>query len=514
MIVPYKNTNMKVIDRNIINSKITFYDITKDGQLIKYSYKEFEQLVDLIKNYFLSNYNIKFGETVLIGYYGTCLAKLASVFACLELGLSISIVDYNITIISPESATKTKLLSPIHYFICEDDEFPKENPKSKYAILVKHCLNTIYFTDIKNHQYNKDLNCKVKIDPKSIAMRCTSSGTTGTPKIIEHSHEFLFDLCQRNSKMFYGNVVNEKCLGHGSGPATYFIPTLMSKDVKNVYNYWGEGSEFNDTGYFMRNENIFDHIMIAYTHDIDGYLNNINEDNPPSRTIIYTLSTIKKEWIPYVRENKIKDIISIFGTSETSGPLFLNYATDKNFVQNKFNLVDDYYKISFTEKNILEVDIPIYNRKLCTNDEFEIRNDGFYHNGRSDLIRINGHVVDIHSHNKILEVLSPYLDAKFVYDPAINEIYLAVWKNTLDLHILVDKINTKIGTICWAHHISKYEILNPNSFFTGIKMDNQLLRDYFRSNVEIKSNISNFILAHKDEYLNIFEGLECKNDQV
>jgi hypothetical protein len=282
----------------------------------------------------------------------------------------------------------------------------------------------------------------------------------------------------------------------------------MSKDVKNVYNYWGEGSEFNDEKYFMRNENIFDHIMIAYTHDIDGYLNNINENNPPSRTTIYTLSTIKKKWIPYVRENKIKDIVSIFGSSETSGPIFLNYASDENFAQNKFTLMDDYYKVSFTEKNLLEVNVPTYNYKTCTNDEFLISSDGFYHNGRSDLIRINGHNVDVKSHNKILEVLKPYLDAKFVYDPAVNEIYLAIWKTTLDVDTLVEKINTKMGTIYWGHHISKYEVLDSNLFFTGIKLDNQLLRDYFRSRVEIKSSTSDFILEHKEEYLKIFEGLE------
>jgi len=500
--------NSKVIDRTVINKDITFYDITEEGRLIKYSYEEFISLVDQIKNYFLSNYEVKLGETVLIGYYGTCLRKLASVFACLELGLSISIIDYNIIVISPDSVTKTQLLSPIHYFICEDDKFPKEHPRSKYAVLINHCLNTVYSTDIETHQYDKSINQDIKIDPKSIAMRCTSSGTTGTPKIIEHSHEFLFDLCQRNSKMYYGNVVNEKCLGHGSGPATYFIPTLMSKDVEAVYNYWGEGSEFNDEKYFMRNENIFDHIMIAYTHDIDGYFENINHNNPPSRTTIYTLSTIKKEWTKYVKEGKIKNIISFFGTSETSGPIFINLADDENFIQNKFTLIDDYYKISFTEKNLLEVNIPTYEYKICTNDEFSVNSNEFYHNGRADLIRINGHVVDVCRHNKILEVLKPYLDAKFVYDPAINEIYLAVWRTDLDLKTLIQKINVKIGDMHWNHHISKYEILDPNLFFTGIKIDNQLLRDYFRSNVEIKSNTSKFIFENKDKYLEKFEGLE------
>ena len=498
----------KIINRNVINKNIIFYDITEDGELIKYSYQEFELLVDKIKNYFLSNYEIKSGETVLIGYYGTCLRKLASFFACLELGLSISIIDYSITVVSPESATKTQLLSPIHYFICEDDSFPKEQPKSKYSVLINHCLNTIYSTDIESHSYDENIDCNVEVDPKSIAMRCTSSGTTGTPKIIEHSHEFLFDLCKRNSKMFYGNIVNEKCLGHGSGPATYFIPTLMSEHVKNVYNYWGDGCDFNDEKYFMRNENIFDHMMIAYTHDIDGYLNKINDKNPPSNTTIYTLSTIKKEWLSFVKEGKVKDIVSIFGTSETSGPIFLNKASDENFVQNKFSLMDDYYRVFFNEKNLLEVDIPTYNKRVCTNDEFIIGSHGLYHNGRSDLIRVNGNIVDVKKHSEILEKLKPYLKAQFVYDPAVNEIYLAVWDVNLDIDILVEKINSKIGTICWAHHISKYEILDPNLFFTGIKMDNQLLRDYFRSNAEIKSDTTEFIFKHREEYLKIFEGLE------
>ena len=513
---------MNVIDRNIINKEITFFDITEKGKLIKYSYQEFEQLVDQIKNYFLSNYDIQGGETVLIGYYGTCLKKTASFFACLELGLSISIVDYNITIISPESTTKTQLLSPIHYFICEDANTVREQPNSKFAILTNHCLTTIYYTDIKKHQYNKENDREITLDPKSIAMRCTSSGTTGTPKIIEHSHEFLFDLCQRNSKMFYGNVVNEKCLGHGSGPATYFIPTLMSKYVKNVFNYWGDGCDFNHEDYFMRNKNIFDHIMIAYTHDIDGYLNSINDENPPSRTTIYTLSTIKKEWIPYVKENKIKNIVSLFGTSETSGPIFTNQADDENFVQNKFNLIDDYYKIRFAEKNLLEVNIPIYGKKVCTNDQFIIRSDGYYHNGRSDLIRINEHIVDIKKYDQILESFKSVLDGKIIYDPAINEIYLAIWQTSIlgdsnepgfsNLDFVVRMINTQIGTICWAHHISKYEVLNPNSFFTGIKMDNQLIRDYFRSKVKTKSNPSSFILEHRENYLKIFEGLENTTD--
>jgi hypothetical protein len=86
-------------------------------------------------------------------------------------------------------------------------------------------------------------------------------------------------------------------------------------------------------------------------------LSNKQQANPPSKTTIYTLSTIKKEWTTFVKEGKIKNIISFFGTSETSGPIFINQSDDKNFIQNKFTLMDDYYEISFTKKNLLEVNI-------------------------------------------------------------------------------------------------------------------------------------------------------------
>jgi hypothetical protein len=490
---------LKIIDRNIINKDITFYDITRNG-ILRYNYEQLSDIIDKIKSYLSSNYNIKQGETVLIGYEETCIYKIACFFACLELGLSITIIDYHAGGVPGHRFksfdknksrnyyvdTKTKLLSPINYFICGKDPTPY-GPEDLLNFFCNYCLNTVYHNDILNHNNSDKTNLTSVTDSKLVAMRCTSSGTTGTPKLIEHSHEFLFDICQRNSNMFYGNVVNEKCLGHGSGPATYFIPTLMSKDVKNIFNINFDIDEFYPNQYPIRNKNIFDHIMIPYTHDIDIYLNDIDENYPPSNTTIYTLSTIKKEWIPFVKENKIKNIISLFGSSETSGPIFINQAKDDNFIQNKFNLVDDYYQISFTEKNLLEVFVPIYNKKICTNDEFSVNCNNFYHNGRRDLIRINGTSVNIKKCDEILKQLNSILDAKFIYDTAVNEIYLAVWKEVQNLDILVEQINNKMLEFSWScHYISKYEVLDYKSFFSGIKIDNQLLRDYFRENVEKK----------------------------
>lgn len=488
---------LKVIDRNIINKNIKFYDINPQGNISNYDYSQFISIVDKIKFYLTTNYNITSGETVLIGYENTCVYKFASFFACLELGLSITIIDYNpgglpgrpinIEKNTNKSAiyhvdTKTELLSPIHYFICKKSE--KNEPGYLVNYFANHCLNTIYHENLVECDPVLLTSYKSEINKKSISMKCTSSGTTGTPKVIEHSHEVLYNICQRNSKMFYGSCANEKSLGHGSSPSTYFIPILISKKVKSIINIDFELDDFVRLKK-LKNEIIFDHIMIPYVYSIQDYLNNIEFTNLHSNTTIYTLSTIKDEWASLTKKNVVKNIISFFGTSETCGPIFINESNDPNFVHNKFKLIDEYYKISFTDENLLEVIIPVINKKVCTNDEFIINSEYFYHKGRKDLIRINDFEVDTKKFDMILYKLSSILDGKFIYDTTSNEIYLAIWNDVPNLDALIKKINNKILHFSWnCHFISKYKILNYKLFFTGVKIDIQLLKDYFRTNVE------------------------------
>ena len=72
----------------------------------------------------------------------------------------------------------------------------------------------------------------------------------------------------------------------------------------------------------------------------------IKDDLHFKNGIVYTLSIIRKEWIPAIQDNRIKDIISIFGSNETSGPVMINQATDIDFTENTYKLVDNFYQIN------------------------------------------------------------------------------------------------------------------------------------------------------------------------
>jgi len=218
----------------------------------------------------------------------------------------------------------------------------------------------------------------------------------------------------------------------------------------------------------------FDHLMIPYSYLIDNFL----KLGSYPKWNLYTLSTIKKDWVAYHLDNRIKNIISIFGSNETSGPTFVNEIADHDFQENKYRLVDGFYQINLIDDKLLEVTLPVYDTKIITNDVFEKVGSNYYHKGRNDLYRVNGYEVNVkHYDNLIKDVI----DADLVIDTAKDSLYLAIWKDAdmIDQHIsaIIGKIKKDSYNV---HTVNKYKVLDKSKFMTGVKLDMELLRDYFR----------------------------------
>lgn len=471
-----------VISRNLINQNIVYKDFNQIFPMRDYGYAELSKKIDMFKNLLVNHYNCQPGQRVIIGFQAGIMQS-ALIFAAAELALKIVVVDYQRIDID----SKIKLLMPIDYFFLDI----KKTWIEKINVLDKISKHTIFVltnsTDWNDFGiYTRDNNGQLvildiadytpnnifRVQADTVLMICTSSGTTGTPKVIEHTHNFIHDLIHRNKSMFYGKVGVNANLQHGSSFATYFLPSIISSSVEVIHSLIGGGLQ-------KYNAQNLDHLLFAYTLDLEAYLNKSPKKQPQLN--LYTLSYIKASWKKSLDQGEIKDIISIFGSNETSGPIFVNKLSDENFEETRYTKIDNFYDINLLEDGSLSITLPVYENKVInTNDSFKLNTDGTYsHIGRNDLIRINHLKVNTELYqSKVLELLN----ANLVYDSVQQTIYLAIWDNDGELNSKVSQLKEFVSSYSEnIHAISKFAVLDYTSFLSGVKLDQEMLRDYFRN---------------------------------
>lgn len=478
---------MWTITRNIISKQFVGQNIPNDS--VPFNNDELKAKIDNWKYILKTKCNASHGESILIGLQILNIDYLAICFASAELSLKIVVVDYsrNDDFQDVEySDPKTKILSPIDIFLHDFSKHALTNEPKRFSKFV-------FFNAHSKRTYSIIDDCDVSIDleefnrikdimpsPSDILLRCTSSGTTGTPKIVEHTHEFLSKISLRNAKKFSGICVHTRNLNHGSSLAVYLLPTIMSERVtKHIFRDLDESQPFDQ---FI--ENIVDvkaeveYIIFPYPFMVDEFIDaSIRNDISWPHLNVQTLSYIQSKSKDAVARGVFKSITSIFGSNETSGPVFELTINKDNAKQesSQFSKVDDFYNVELSETGMLAVYMPGYNTQIVTNDIFEKQGTLYTHKGRSDLVKINGEVLDI----KVINDLNvKNTDIYLVTDSLQNCLYLACWNS--QPAETVDELKLFFKNTYDRIEIAKVAVLTKKNFMSGIKIDNEMLREYFR----------------------------------
>ena len=172
--------------------------------------------VDRYKNLLEKKYSTKPGQTVINNLTGE--DHISLFLACAELGLVTIISEispfseklfyerrYNIPFFIPE---KTNLIGTVDYYFGDE---------SIYSVLSEHVVNETDWND-------DEPNSKILASSDSILIR-----TSTDSKLIEHTHEYMFSLGQRNSKLLEGNVQIEKDV--------FFMIAALISDANIQYEY-------------------------------------------------------------------------------------------------------------------------------------------------------------------------------------------------------------------------------------------------------------------------------------
>ena len=487
---------MKTITRDIISSNFVAVNLTDNRIFEKTEYNK-QQLVEKINFWkYVLRYKCKakHQESIVIANQNLDINYFAIIFAAAELSLKIVVIDYiradnfhDLEFRDP----KTEVLSPIDIFLHDlPTSLEKSNPEgyAKYSFFTKHS-NRAYsiYEDLELTIDNQDdYNEAISVfpNPEDIIIRSTSSGTTNKPKVVEHNHAFINAVSNRNSSLYDGTALHVKNLNHGATAAVTLFPVLISDAVdKHLIYSIDEDSdltEFVDTILEYKDE--LTTVSFPYPYLTEKFIKASKTKNiiwPKLRlvTLSYILESVKLA----IRDGVFKSITSIFGSNETLGPIFVNIVDKDTWDRDPryFTEYDKWYNTRLDEDGKIIVTLPEYNVEATTNDFFKQEGSYFVHQGRSDMLRINGEHFELATINKLNKQNQDY----YVVADTLNHcLYLAHWEDKTQDEIdnYVNQVESNFTRI----KIKKVTKLIKNNFYYGIKIDNALLREYFRTHID------------------------------
>jgi acyl-CoA synthetase (AMP-forming)/AMP-acid ligase II len=423
-----------LITRRILNSQL---NITVNSETVEthYSYNDIIDYINRAKTFLIKIKQVKKGQRVLIlnsKWPGLFIWFLAGA----ELGLKFIVVDSN----AEESKSTLKLYGNIDHLLSDFGEI-------------------LDWTDTS-------LQNEYWAEPDSILIETLSSGSTNDPKIVEYTHNFLYKLAHRNSKLYnlqlQDRCIHTRTLAHSSTVGVYFLPVIIS--CKNHYYFDGKKDKWVK---FIKENKI--NRCLVFLKYLDAIHNNFDND------IDYNFTIFVASKLPNGFDRIINDrieVISLYGCTETSGPIFLSKLNNKNklsFQPNDFGeLLDNFYKINI-KNNLLQVTMPS-GQIIDTGDQFSVIDNRMIFQGRGNRYSINNELVDVNLLNNL--IIKYINDFDIVIDSVFNEIYL---RTTCELNL--EELNLNIQTLLGSNYkISKQLSLPKSRFMSGVKFNANAVR--------------------------------------
>lgn len=462
---------MKLINREIINKNIKISSLQNNDGIVSMQTVDYDFVIDSInkaKTYLIKEKHAEPGQKILLATNGWP-QYLIWFIAVSELGMSFAVSDYPNILNSESVAEKLKLFGKIDHLIGNlNSEVIKWYPS-----IIDRLIDRNVYYDYDDDSCGSTFLCQ----ENDVLLWMTSSGTTNTPKVIAHTHEFYYSLLERNAKLYNlqdtDRCLHTKGLHHGSVTGVYFLPS-----IKYCAAHFYASADQDDWVDLIQTQKI-NRCLMFYTM-FDNFCKNISVDKKiHDNLMIYVLAKITNDNIEIAVKKLGYKIASIFGCTETSGPLLLpeiNLDNVDHYDPNNFGpVIDDFYHMDIDNNEKLIVKMPD-GKFVETGDKFLKVDGNFIFLGRENLYRINGKAFYL---NAIIESCEEILNQQhgngfdLVVDQQTNSVYI---RSDLDLNL--DSLNTALEEKIPdpSYRISKKVIGQRNKFFTGIKFDPEEIR--------------------------------------
>jgi acyl-CoA synthetase (AMP-forming)/AMP-acid ligase II len=427
------------------------------------------------KELLINEYDVKKGQKVILNVI-EWPEYVVWFFACSELGLKFIISD-----------------------------FPKSEMAFKHVPLLKEADLMIYdlvYASVYDKLPTKILNIKkisslpktnndpILCEPEDIMFIATTSGTTSTPKIVEHTQRFIYNLSIANMDM-YGLNENEVCyhnknLQHGSVSPGFFLPALIAckEHYHAPFGYFkGDREELYREESFRQMITTKSNRLVLFFNQFDWFVDCVDKFAPQlgTKPHIHVIGVLKKEQLDTLFNKLDCVVIPGFGTTESSGALFYKEISRENYESTdllNYGVANPFYNIE-VENEMLYVTLPD-GKKIETGDKFKHLDDNtFKFLGRSDIYSVDAKRVFKSFLDDILEQEMEWVNRKdfdLTFDQSNEEWFLRTNTN-IDLETLNQKIKKHANIRLYS--ISDYIVADRKKFINGWKYSDASVRLHF-----------------------------------
>lgn len=478
---------MNVISRDWLRDDAEFYA----SQILEEQYSK-ERVCDIIeywKSKLLEN-GATPGQKVGIVIMPIDIIYTGLLFAIFELGLKLVVLNRPNT--EEECKTpKNNAHLPLDLFVAFSIPMAKiaqehflKNTKKSIMIDIEE-WNTIKQTYVPSVKRSPIL-----AKPEDEILLCNSSGTTSNPKLIHHTHNFLYNLCSYNWEKLDLNendvVLHLASINHGASLSVFYLPALrickkhhfhLPLDISNR-----DGDYFGMMYRSCKKYGITK-LLSPNGRTTDGLIEAIDqsEEGLPEATII-VVSFINPKWLKVIKAGKLKKIISAFGCSETGGPLFIPHI-DKDTNEETFDPkymghpTLGFYETSQVD-GLLSVYLKDYDKTIITEDIVRQEEDGYWFVSKNKLKKINDQDVNPIEIVEALEHIGSRTKFEVVVDEVHNDLYIV----TDDKNLIENKEEAKrIVSSLFQGNIELTDVLYMENFehaTVAVKPDRDKLLEF------------------------------------
>jgi len=427
------------------------------------------------KEFLINEYNVKKGQKVILNVI-EWPDYVVWFFACSELGLK---------------------------FIVSD--FPKSELAFRHVPLLKEADLMIYdlvYASVYDNLSTKILNVKeikslpetnndpILCEPEDIMFLSTTSGTTSTPKIVEHTQKFIYDLSIANMRMYeLGEkevCYHNKNLQHGSVSPGFFLPALMAckEHFHAPFGYFtGEREKIYRDESLKQMISTKSNRLVLFFNQFDWFVDCVDKFSPQlgPKPRIHVIGVLKKELLDILFSKLDCVVIPGFGTTESSGALFYKEISKENYDKTdllNYGFANPFYKLQ-VENGMLYVTLPD-GKKIETGDKFQqLEDNTFKFLGRSDIYSVDAKRVFKTFLDDILEQEMEWINRKdfdLTFDQSNEEWFLRT-SDEIDLESLNQKIKKHANLRLYK--ISDFVVADRKKFINGWKYSDASVRLHF-----------------------------------